>query len=260
MNLSLYSAATGMNAQQTNLNAISNNIANVNTTGFKRSNVEFQDLIYQNLRPTGGEAGGGNIVPTSVQLGNGTQVISTSKVFTQGQLNETGQRFDIAIEGEGFFQVERPDGTIAYTRDGALKTDADGRIVTNDGLPLLGGWQPVPVGTLDVSISPTGNVTYVTPNGTVNFQVELVRFTNPGGLSAIGRNLFVETDSSGAPEAGQPGQNNFGSVRQGFLEISNVNVVQEMVNMIVAQRAYEINSKSIQTSDQMLGIVNQLKR
>lgn len=259
MNLSLYSAATGMSAQQTNLDAISNNIANVNTAGFKRSSVEFQDLLYQTKRSTGAEAGGGNVVPTSVQLGNGVQVVSTGKVFTQGQLTETGRQLDVAIQGDGFFTVELPDGTEAYSRDGGFKLDADGRIVTNDGLPVQ-GWQSVPSGTTDISVASDGTVTYLNPNGNVTFQVELTRFVNPTGLSAIGRNLYTETDASGQPETGTPAQNNFGRLIQNHLEISNVNVVQEMVNMITAQRAYEINSKSIQTSDQMLATVNQLKR
>lgn len=261
MNLSLYSAATGMEAQQTNLDVIANNIANVSTTGFKKSNVEFQDLLYQNIRPAGGEAGGGNVVPTNVQLGNGTRVVSTSKVFTQGQLKETNQQLDIAIDGEGFFEVERPDGTQAYTRDGAFKVNSNGEIVTSDGLPVQNGWQSVPDETTEISITSNGTVTYLLADGsTQSFQVELVRFANPAGMKAIGRNLFVETEASGNPELGTPDENNFGALQQGFLEVSNVNIVEEMVNMIVAQRAYETNSKAIQTSDQMLSQVNQLKR
>ncbi len=261
MLLSLYSAATGMEAQQTNLDVISNNIANVSTTGFKKSNVEFQDLLYHNVRPSGGEAGGGNIVPTNVQLGNGTRVISTSKVFSQGQIKETGQKLDVAIDGNGFFRIERPDGTDAYTRDGALKVNANGEVVTSDGLPLRDGWQPVPQNYTDINISSTGFVTYSLADGsTQSFQVQLTQFANPSGMKAIGRNLYVETEASGQPILGNPDENNFGAMNQGFLEISNVNIVQEMVNMIVAQRAYETNSKSIQTSDSMLGQVNQLKR
>lgn len=261
MNLSLYSAATGMEAQQTNLDVIANNIANVSTAGFKKNTVEFQDLLYHNQRPAGGETGGGNIVPTNVQIGNGTKVISTSKVFTQGQLKETGQELDIAIDGEGFFEIERPDGTSAYTRDGAFKINADGEVVTSDGLPVQNGWAAVPPTTTDIAITSTGNVTYLLADGsTQNAQVQLARFPNPGGLKAIGRNLFIETEASGAPELGNPDQNNFGALQQGFLELSNVNIVQEMVDMIVAQRAYETNSKAIQTSDQMLSQANQIKR
>lgn len=261
MNLSLYSAATGMEAQQTNLDVISNNIANVSTTGFKKSNVEFQDLLYHNMRPSGGDAGGGNTVPTNVQLGNGTRVVSTSKTFTQGQMKQTDQKLDVAIDGDGFFKVLRPDGTEAYTRDGAFKTNANGDIVTSDGLAVQDGWQPVPNNVTDISMTANGQVTYTLSDGsTQGFQVQLTRFVNPAGLKAIGRNLFVETEASGAPQVGNPDENNFGALQQGYLEQSNVNIVQEMVNMIVAQRAYETNSKAIQTADSMLSQVNQLKR
>ena len=261
MNLSLYSAATGMQAQQTNLDVISNNIANVSTTGYKKNNAEFQDLLYHNMRPSGGEAGGGNTVPTNIQLGNGVRVVSTSKTFTQGQIKETNQKLDIAIEGDGFLEVERPDGTKAYTRDGALKVNADGTVVTSDGLPVQNGWTAVPSNYTDISITSNGNVTYTLADGsTQTSQVQLVRFANPSGLKAMGRNLFTETEASGAPELGNPDEENFGALNQGFLEMSNVNIVQEMVDMIVAQRAYETNSKAIQTSDQMLSQVNQLKR
>lgn len=261
MNLSLYAAATGMEAQQTNLDVISNNIANVSTSGFKKSNTEFQDLLYHNMRPSGGEAGGGNTVPTNIQLGNGVRVVSTSKTFSQGQIKETNQKLDIAIDGKGFFEVERPDGTRAFTRDGAFKINSDGEIVTSDGLPVQNGWTAVPSNYTDIAVTSNGNVTYTLADGsTQSFQVQLARFANPEGLKAIGRNLFVETEASGAPELGTPDEENFGALHQGFLEMSNVNIVQEMVNMIVAQRAYETNSKAIQTSDQMLGQVNQLKR
>lgn len=249
-----------MQAQQLNLNTISNNIANVNTTGFKKSKMEFQDLLYQNSRAAGADAGNGNVTPSSVQMGNGVKVISSSRVFTQGQLSETSESMDLAIEGQGFLEVEKPDGTIAYTRDGALKRDANGRVVTNDGMPVMSGFQAIPTNATDVHIAPTGEVTVITPDGQTNFRINLVRFTNPGGLKALGGNLFEETPASGGPEIGNPGEDAFGMVRQGFLEMSNVNVVEEMVNMIVAQRAYEVNSKSIKTSDDMLAQVNQLKR
>jgi len=260
MNLSLYSGATGMHAQQLNLNTISNNIANVNTTGFKKSKMEFQDLLYQNARAAGADAGNGNVTPSSVQLGNGVRVISASRVFTQGQLTETAESMDIAIEGQGFLEVEKPDGTVAYTRDGALKRDANGNIVTNDGMPVLSGFQAIPSNATDVAISPTGDVTVITPDGSTSFRITLTRFANPGGLKALGGNLYSETPASGGPEVGNPGEDAYGMIRQGFLEMSNVNVVEEMVNMIVAQRAYEVNSKSIRTSDDMLAMVNQLKR
>ena len=260
MNLSLYSAATGMEAQQLNLNTIANNIANVNTTGFKKSKIEFQDLLYQHPRPQGGDAGGGNTVPTGIELGNGSRVVATSKVFTQGQLTQTGERMDIAIEGDGFFEVQRSDGTSAYTRDGALKVASDGRVTTSDGLPLLSGFQAVPSNTTGTYVAPTGEVTVQTPNGDQTFRIQLARFANPSGLKSLGANLLEETAASGTAELGNPGSDGFAVLRQGFLEMSNVNVVEEMVNMIIAQRAYEINSKSIQTSDEMLARINQLKR
>jgi flagellar basal-body rod protein FlgG len=260
MNLALYSAATGMDAQQINLNTISNNIANVNTTGFKKSKVEFQDLFYQAARQAGTESGAGNLVPTAVELGNGSQVVSTAKVFTQGQLTQTGEKFDMAIQGDGFIEVERPDGTSGFTRDGSLKIGADGRIMTSDGYPVLSGFQPVPTGTTGVGISGSGDVTMQTPNGTQTFRIQLSRFANPAGLQSIGGNLFLETPASGVPEIGSPGESGFGTIMQGYLETSNVNIVEEMVGLILAQRAYEINSKSIQTADEMLQRVSQLKR
>jgi flagellar basal-body rod protein FlgG len=261
MNLSLYSSATGMDAQQLNLNTIANNIANVNTTGFKKSKVEFQDLLYQRPRVGGGDSGSGNTVPTSVEVGNGTKVSSTARIFTQGELTQTGEDMDISIDGEGFLQVDNTDGNIVYTRDGAFKVGPNGEIMTTDGL-LYTGLGNVPTAATGVYISSSGQVTYSMSDGTTQAgpQIQLARFANPSGLQALGGNLFLQTDSSGQPEVGTPGLSGFGSIRQGYLEMSNVNVVQEMVNMIVSQRAYEINSKAIQTSDQMLGIVNQLKR
>jgi flagellar basal-body rod protein FlgG len=260
MNLALYAAASGMEAQQVNLNTISNNIANVNTTGFKKSKIEFQDLFYQTTRNAGTEAGAGNVVPTSIENGNGSQVASTAKVFTQGQLSQTGEKLDIAVEGDGFFEVERPDGTSAFTRDGSFKIGPDGRVMTSDGLPVLSGFQAIPTGTTAVAISPGGDVSLQTPNGTTSFRLQVARFANPAGLSSIGGNLFIETPASGVPEVGNPGETGFGTLQQGYLETSNVNVVEEMVAMILAQRAYEINSKSIQTSDEMMQRVSQLKR
>jgi flagellar basal-body rod protein FlgG len=260
MNLSLYASATGMEAQQLNLNVIANNIANVNTTGFKKNKIEFQDMLYQSRRESGGETGGGNVVPAGIELGNGAKVVSTAKVFTQGQLTQTGEKMDVAIEGNGFFEVQRPDGSSAYTRDGALKVDATGQVTTSDGYPLVGGFAPISPDATSVSIAPSGDVTVKTPDGETTFRVQLVRFNNPSGLKALGSNLFEETAASGNPEAGNPGEAGFGALRQYYLEMSNVNVVEEMVNMIIAQRAYEINSKSIQTSDEMLSRVTQLKR
>lgn len=257
---SLYAGSTGMEAQQLNLNTIANNLANANTTGFKRSKIEFQDLLYQAPRAVGAEAGGGSVVPTGVEMGNGSRVVSTAKVFTQGALKQTGDQYDIAIEGEGFLQVQRPDGTFAYTRDGALKVNGQGRVTTSDGLPVLSGFQPIPAGTIKVSVAGNGEVTTQGPGGTQTFRVQLTRFANASGLRSLGGNLYEETPGSGTAETGNPGENGYGALTQGFLEGSNVNIVEEMVNMIQAQRAYEINSKSIQTSDEMLEKIAQLKR
>lgn len=260
MNLSLYTAATGMEAQQLNLNTIANNLANANTTGFKRSKIEFQDLLYESPRAAGAETGDGNRIPTGIEIGNGVRVASTAKVFTQGFLKQTGEQLDIAIEGDGFLEVLRADGTEAYTRDGGLKLSSEGVITTSDGLPLQGGFQPIPPGTTAITISSSGLVTVQSPAGVQNFQIQLARFNNPSGLRSLGGNLYEETLASGVPEIGNPGQDGFGRIVQGFLEISNVNVVEEMVNMITAQRAYEINSKAIQTSDDMLQRLANLKR
>lgn len=260
MLLSLSSAATGMEAQQLNLNTISNNLANVNTTGYKQSKIEFQDLLYQQARAAGSDAGDGNVLPSGVELGNGTRVVSTAKVFSQGQLKQTDNKYDLALEGDGFLQVQLPDGTTGYTRDGSLKVSAEGKVTTSAGLTVLSGFQPVPVGATDVAIAANGQVTVTTPKGKQNFRIELTRFNNNAGLRSLGGNLYAETPASGAPVAGKPGEEGFASISQGFVETSNVNVAEEMVNLIMAQRAYEINSKSIQSSDEMLQTVNQLKR
>lgn len=256
----LYSSAAGMQSQQTNLDVIANNLANVNTTGYKRSKAEFQDLLYQTARSPGADQGAGNEVPTGVQIGHGSRLVATSKVFTTGQLTQTGERMDVAIQGDGFFQVQMPDGTLGYTRDGALKVGSDGRVMTSDAMPLGGGWQPIPAGTTSINISPSGEVTVDGANGKQVFNIQLARFANPAGLTSAGRNLYRETTASGTAELGAPGQNGFGELQQGFLETSNVKIVEEMVNMIVAQRAYEVNSKAVQASDEMLGISNNLRR
>lgn len=256
----LQTASTGMEAQQMNLNTIANNLANVNTTGFKKNKIEFQDMLYEKKRAVGAEEGAGNLVPAGVEVGNGSRVSSTAKIYTQGQVTQTGEKMDVAIQGDGFFEVQRPDGTTAYTRDGGLKIASDGRVVTNDGLPLLSGFQPIPVDAQNVSISTNGQVTVQTPGGSQNFQVQLVRFNNPAGLRSAGGNLLEETPSSGTPTLGNPAEAGFGSLLQNYLETSNVNVAEEMVNMILAQRAYEVNSKAIQTSDQMMELTNNIKR
>lgn len=260
MNLSLYSSATGMEAQQLNLNNIANNIANVNSTGYKRTKVEFQDLLYQSPRPKGAESNAGTIVPTGLEVGNGSTAVSTTRVFSQGQLTQTDNPWDVAIDGGGFLQVQRPDGTTAYSRDGSFKVDATGQVVNSSGMPIQ-GIGSAPSDYTGISVLPTGEVSFETPTGLVNAgTVQLAKFNNPNGLRAIGGNLYTETEASGTPTLGDPGSDGYGSLVQSFLEMSNVNVVEEMINMIVAQRAYEINSKAIQASDEMMSTANQLKR
>jgi flagellar basal-body rod protein FlgG len=249
-----------MQSQQLNLDVIANNLANVNTAGFKKSKLEFQDLLYQSSRSAGAEQGSGNQLPTGLQVGHGAQAVGTTRIFTNGDFTKTDEKMDVAIDGDGFFEVLLADGTRAYTRDGALKTDRDGRVTTNDGLVLQNGWQPIPAGTRTISIAPTGEVTTEGANGKQNFRVQLVRFSNPAGLKPIGRNLYVETDASGKPEIGNPGETAFGNLRQYFLEMSNVKIVEEMVNMIIAQRAYEVNSKAVQAADEMMQQSNNLRR
>ncbi len=256
----LYSAAAGMQSQQLNLDVIANNLANVNTTGFKKSKIEFQDLLYQTARAAGAEQGGGTQLPTGLQVGHGSRPIATSKIFTTGEMSQTGERLDLALQGDGFFEVQLPNGTKAYTRDGAFKTASDGRVTTSEGLVLQGGFQPIPAGTSAVSIAPNGEVTLKNATGSTNFRITTVRFANPAGLESIGRNLYRETSASGTAEAGSPGENGFGEVQQGYLELSNVKVVEEMVNMMVAQRAYEINSKAVQAADEMMQQSNNLRR
>jgi flagellar basal-body rod protein FlgG len=256
----LYSAATGMESQQLNLDVISNNLANVNTAGFKKSKIEFQDLLYDNLTSPGADVGSGNVLPTGVQVGHGSNPVATSRIFTEGELTQTGERLDVAITGDGFFEVQMPDGSLAYTRDGSLKVDSTGRVITSDGLPVQGGFQPIPAGTTSVTISSDGTVTTTGGTGTQTFQVQLTRFANPAGLQAIGRNLYTQTNASGSPETGNPGENGYGTLQQGYIESSNVKVVEEMVNMIVAQRAYEVNSKAVQAADEMMQLSNNLRR
>jgi flagellar basal-body rod protein FlgG len=256
----LYSAAAGMQSQQMNLDVISNNLANVNTTGYKKSKIEFQELLYQTTRSPGSELAAGNQLPTGLQVGQGSRPVATSRIFTTGDLTQTGAQLDVAVQGDGLFEVQLPDGTLAYTRDGAFKTASDGRIVTSDGLPLQGGFQPVPAGTTNITISAGGQVTYTGASSSTNFRVQLVRFNNPAGLLSMGSNLFKETPASGTPELGNPGESGFGTLNQGYLEMSNVKVVEEMVNLILAQRAYEVNSKAVQAADEMMQQSNNLRR
>lgn len=258
---SLWTAASGMTAQQSNLDVVSNNLANVNTTGFKKSRSDFQDLMYQTIRQAGTTTGPDNQLPTGVQIGHGTRLVATQKIYTQGSFQSTGNSYDIAIEGDGFFQIAMPDGTVAYTRDGSFKKDENGRLVTSEGYAL----DPeiaVPEEALDLTISAEGVVSVSLPGQDPEEigQIELARFINPAGLENIGRNLVKETAASGAPVVVNPGTDGAGTLVQKYLEMSNVQVVEEMVNMIVAQRAYETNSKAITTSDDMLSQANNLKR
>ena len=256
----LYSSASGMEAQQMNLDVIANNLANVNTTGFKKTKIEFQDLLYQTTSAAGAQQGAGNTLPTGIQVGHGARVAATSRVFTTGEITATGERMDVAINGDGFFEVQMADGTRAYSRAGAFKVASDGTVKTSEGLTVLSGFQPIPTGTTNVTISNDGYVTLAGANGNTNFQVQLARFVNPAGLESIGRNLYRESQSSGQAELGNPGVNGFGTLEQGFLEMSNVKVVEEMVKLIMAQRAYEVNSKAVQASDEMLRMGAELKR
>lgn len=258
----LWTAATGMTAQQANLDVISNNLANVNTTGFKKTRNNFQDLMYQTLRQAGASTGADTEVPTGIQIGHGVRQVSTEKIYTSGNPQSTGKDLDIAIEGTGFFQITMADGTLAYTRDGSFTTDGQGRIVTADGY-LLEPAMTVPDGTTQITISAAGIVTATLTNSNTTEelgQITLARFINPAGLSSIGHNLLQETVASGAPVVSNPGEDGAGTLTQQYLESSNVQVVEEMVNMIVAQRAYEINSKAITTADDMLEKAAALKR
>ena len=257
---SLWIAKTGMEGQQTKLDAVSNNLANVGTNGFKRAGVVFEDLMYQNLRQTGAAAGDGTVLPTGLQLGLGVRAASTTRSFTQGNLAQTGNVYDLAIKGQGFFQVQMADGTTAYTRDGAFQVDAEGRLVTNAGDPVQPGIT-IPATAQNVSIAKDGTVSVTLPGQatpTVVGQVQTANFINPAGLAPRGGNLYAETAASGAPNVGAPDADGLGALMQGFVEGSNVNVVEELVSMIATQRAYELNSKAISTSDQMLQRLSQM--
>ncbi|ACS79074.1 MULTISPECIES: flagellar basal-body rod protein FlgG [Maridesulfovibrio] len=257
---SLWTAATGMVAQQTHIDVLSNNLANVNTQGFKKSRVEFEDLMYQTMRIAGSETEGGNRLPTGMQIGMGVKEVSIHKFFSQGSFESTGNPLDIAIEGNGFFLVDR-NGEDAYTRSGAFKLDSDGRLVTSNGYPL----QPeftVPAEAVNVVVSEDGHIAALDKNGTElsSADITIYDFINEAGLNAVGKNLYVETEASGAAIQGTPGEDNFGTLAQGYLEGSNVELVDEMVGLIVGQRAYETNSKAITTSDSMLQTAINVKR
>lgn len=260
---SLYTAATGMHAQQLNVDVIANNLANVNTAGFRRSRLEFQDLFYQTLRAPGAPSVLlGTEVPTGLQVGLGVRPVGTKMIFTQGTFERTNNSFDLAIEGNGFFQVQRSNGEIAYTRAGSFNPDSQGRLMTPDGL-LLAPEVVIPSDAMQVNIEKDGTVSVLVDGQIEPLEigtVELARFVNPAGLKAIGDNLFLPTGASGEPIVGRPGEDIFGQLAQGFLESSNVNTVEELVHMITAQRAYELNSRVIAASDEMLQTANGLKR
>jgi len=257
---SLTTAATGMLAQQLNIDVISNNLSNVNTTGYKKVRAEFQDLLSQTIKPAGAQIFQGTTQPVGIQVGLGTKTSATVKEFSEGTFKSTGGELDIAIEGDGFFQVQMDDGTIGYTRDGSFKRDANGQLTTSDGLII----QP------QIAISAEAQQVIITPDGRVSEKIAgqsepteigsltLTKFANPSGLTSIGKNLYSETAASGNPIEGQPGQEGFGTIQQGFLEGSNVQVVEELINLIQAERAFEANSKLIRSSDELLRILNRM--
>jgi flagellar basal-body rod protein FlgG len=258
---SLFTAATGMDAQQTRIAVISNNIANVNTTGFRASRAEFQDLIYETRATPGGEVATGLNAPGGLQIGSGTRVVATPTQNSQGPIEQTGNPLDLAIEGRGFFSVTLPNGDIAYTRAGSLAVDATGKLVTQNGFPVN---PAITLNTqgVDRTIGVDGTIaSRVPPASTASTegQLQLFLFPNESGLESVGRSLFKQTAASGAPTQGVPGNQGYGTVQQGFLEGSNVNIAEELVRMIMAQRAYELNSKVIQTSDQMLNSSSQIR-
>lgn len=259
---SMWIAATGMGSQQFNLDVISNNLANVNTVGYKKSRADFEELLYQEMRLPGAASSPETQIPTGLHVGLGVRLAATQKIFTEGNLEQTGNPLDLAVEGEGFFKILLPNGDNAYTRNGSFKIDRDGRIVTPTGYPV----DPeisIPDDTRSVTISSDGIVS-VTQGGsevpTEIGSIELAKFINPGGMRPIGQNLFVATEASGDEITGVPGEDGLGLMAQGFLEMSNVNVVEEMVKMIISQRAYEMNSKAIQSADEMIQTVNNLRR
>ncbi|MBV8659781.1 MAG: flagellar basal-body rod protein FlgG [Burkholderiales bacterium] len=257
---SLWIAKTGMDAMQMNIDVISNNLANVNTNGFKQSRPIFEDLLYQTLRQPGGATSQQTELPTGLQLGTGVKPVATERIFTQGNLQNTNNPFDLAINGNGFFQITLPDGTTGYTRDGDFQVNNQGVIVTAEGNPLAGNIT-VPIGTTQFSVSRDGIVTALQSGQTTPTQIgtiQLANFINPAGLQSVGDNLYKETSASGAPQVNTPGLNGLGVLNQNFVETSNVNITEELISMIEAQRAYEINSRSITTSDQMLQKLTQL--
>jgi len=257
---SLWISKTGLEAQQTQMDVISNNLANVSTTGFKRSRAVFEDLLYQNLRQPGAQSSQQTQVPSGLQIGTGVRPVATERIHTQGNLQQTGNKLDVAIQGNGFFQILMPDGATAYTRDGSFQVDSQGQIVTANGFVV----QPaitIPANATSVSIGQDGVVSVTQAGVAAPVQVgsmQLATFINASGLESMGQNLYLESGSSGTPSTNVPGTNGTGTLSQGYVETSNVNVVEELVNMIQTQRAYEINSKAITTSDQMLQKLSQI--
>lgn len=257
---SLWISKTGLDAQQTQMDVISHNLANVSTSGFKKSRAVFEDLLYQNIRQPGAQSSQQTQLPSGLQLGTGVKPVATERIFTQGNLQQTDNSKDVAIQGNGFFQILMPDGSTAYTRDGSLQMDAQGQLVTSSGFPL----QPaitIPANAQSLSIGRDGVVSITTADSTASTQIgqiQLATFINPTGLQSKGENLYVETTASGNPNTNTPGANGAGLLQQNYLETSNVNVVEELVSMIQTQRAYEINSKAITTSDQMLQKLSQM--
>ena len=257
---SLWIAKTGMEGQQTKLDSIANNLANVSTNGYKRAGVVFEDLMYQNLRSAGAASSEQSELPTGLQVGLGVRVAASTRNFSQGNLQQTGGNLDVAIKGQGFFQIQLPDGTTGYTRDGAFQVDANGQLVTGSGFPVQPGIT-IPANAQSVTIAPDGTVNVTVPGQAAAQslgQLQLASFVNPAGLEPRGANLYAETAASGTPNSDAPGSEGLGVVQQGFVEGSNVNVVEELVSMIATQRAYELNSKAIQTSDEMLQRLAQL--
>lgn len=258
MNQALWIAKTGLDAQQTKMSNISNNLANVGTTGYKRSRAVFEDLIYQNIRQVGAQSSQDTQLPSGLQLGTGVRTVASEKIFTQGNLLQTENPLDIAIQGRGFFEILLPDGTQAFTRDGSFQVDNQGQMVNSSGYVL----QPaitIPENALSVNIGNDGTVSVRVPGSSAVTQVgsiQLSDFVNPAGLQAIGQNLYLESNASGSPQAGTPSLNGLGTLSQGYVESANVNVVEELVNMIETQRAYEMNSRAISTTDQMMQYVN----
>ena len=258
MNQSLWIAKTGLDAQQTKMSVISNNLANASTTGYKRSRAVFEDLLYQNQRQPGAQSSQDSLYPTGMMIGTGVRTVATEKLFSQGAMTQTQNPLDVGIDGKGFLQVLMPDGSLAYTRDGELQVDNQGQLVNSSGYAI----QPnitIPVEAQSITIGTDGTVSVRLPGATATTvvgNIQLVDFINPAGLQPVGGNLYIESNASGTAQTGTPGQNGMGSLVQGYVEGSNVNVVEELVSMIETQRAYEMNSKAISTSDQMLQFVN----